>query len=209
MVRSFLGRVLDGLHRTGTLPAAGIKTYFKALEEQQRGLAGAALNYIAEGEASSVLAACQTPAVRQAWRQRARTWPPGDQEGLFTRLEAWRIDQMQRLGDVLAALEPLTHDWGMFGTRASPDALRHVVTLWLGRDRKDQPVATLVALSADSPDPVATALDILFCRDAQNYGAHDSVSRFAGVADWLATEHEPVTRAAPALGADLRAALAA
>ncbi|MEE4450757.1 DUF4132 domain-containing protein [Novosphingobium resinovorum] len=209
--------MLAGLNRAGsafssdptTLPVGAISAFFKELSKAGRGLPEAAARYVADGENSSVLATLQGSAARQVWGQRARIWPPRDEEGLFTRLDVWRIDQMQRFGEVLAALQPLSHDWGMFGTRASPDWLRHVVTIWLGHGRKDQPVETLAALAASCTAPAANVIDIVFCHDAANYGARSSVARFAGVGAWLDAEHDAVVAAMPALGADTRSSLAA
>ncbi len=216
MASSFLARVKRGLGLSGTassggsgnLPTAKLNAYFKHLCNADRSLAAAAVRYIADGLNSSVLSSLQARASQQAWTQRARTWPRSDEEGLFTKVADWRIDQMQRFGEVLAALEPLNHDWGMFGTKKSPDWLRHTVTIWLGQGRKNQPVQTLVDLATETGDPIAPALDILFCRDAAQYGSNNSVGRFNAVAQWLAGSREAVAAVTPGLAADVRAELA-
>lgn len=216
MAGSFLDRVKRGLGLVGTassggsgnLPTAKLNAYFKHLGKADRSLAGAASRYIADGLNSSVLSLLQARSSQQAWTNRARTWPRRDDEGLFTDLADWRIDQMQRFGEVLAALEPLNHDWGMFGTKKSPDWLRHTVTIWLGQGRKNQPVQTLVDLATQTGDSIAPALDILFCRDAAQYGSNNSVSRFDGVARWLDQSCEAIATTAPGLAADVRAELA-
>jgi len=213
---SFLDRVKRGLGLTGgglssgsgNLPTAKLNAYFKHLAKADRSLVTTAVGYIADGLNSSVLSSLQANANRQAWNQRMRTWPRRDEEGLFINLTDWRSDQMQRFGEVLAALEPLNHDWGVFGTKKSPEWLRHAVTIWLGQGRKNQPVQTLVDLSAQTGDSVAPALDILFCRDAAQYGSNNSVSRFEGVAVWLDSSLEAVASATPGLAADVRAELA-
>lgn len=216
MANSFLDRVKQGLGLariassagSGKLPAAKLSAYFKHLGKVDRALAGAVVRYIDDGLNSSVLSTLQAQASRQAWTQRTRIWPRTDEEGVFSNLSDWRIDQMQRFGEVLAALEPINHDWGVFGTKRSPEWLRHAVTIWLGRERKNQPVQTLADLAAETGDPIAPALDILFCRDAAHYGSNNSVGRFDGVAQWLAGSREAVVTAMPALAADVRAELA-
>lgn len=52
-----------------------------------------------------------------------------------------------RLGEVVAALEPIQFDWGFFGTSKSPDWLRHAVSLWLGHDRKGMSLDWLLAIA--------------------------------------------------------------
>lgn len=216
MAGSFLDRIKRGLGfreasastGSGNVPTAKLRAYFKHLAKADGSLPKAAVLYISEGSNSSLLSSLQNRAIQQAWTNRARTWPRRDEEGLFTKLTDWRIDQMQRFGEVLAALEPLNHDWGVFGTKKSPDWFRHTVTIWLGQGRKGQPVQTLIDLAAATGDPVASGLDILFCRDAAHYGSNNSVDRFDGVAEWLDRSHEAIVAAAPGLAADVRAELA-
>jgi len=98
-------------------------------------------DYVATGNSASVLSTiAATPAIGQQWRQRMLTYPRRDESGLFAPGATWEGDQMRRLGEVCAALEPITYDYGFFGTKKSPEWLRHVVTLWLGHGRKDQPI---------------------------------------------------------------------
>ncbi|MEN3747959.1 DUF4132 domain-containing protein [Sphingomonas sp. HF-S3] len=151
----------------------------------------------------------QGAAVRQAWQSRTHYYPRRDESQLFTNLLLWHPDQMRRLGEAHAALEPISYDYGFFGTKKSPDWLRHVVTLWLGHGRKDQPITTLLGLVENSGQETALTLDILFCRDTASYGSSNSVDRFAGVGDWLASAREAVHAALPGLAADVRAELAA
>lgn len=191
------------------MPRGKLAVFFRPLAKTAPSLAGDAVRYIAEGTNSSVLSTLQTGSSRSAWRDRGQSWPRGDKHGLFTDLSLWRIDQMQRLGEVLAALEPLTQDWGMFGTKKSPDWLRHAVTIWLGHDRKNQPVRTLADLAAETGDPVGGVLDIVFCHDTAQYGSRNSADRFAGVAGWLVEAREAVIAAMPGQTADVRGELAA
>lgn len=193
---------------TGKLPARKIAAYFKHLVKSDRALPANAVRYVTDGSNPSILLSLQNPASQRAWTQRARTWPRSDEEGLFTDVANWRIDQMQRFGEVLAALEPLRHDWGMFGTKKSPDWLRHAVTIWLGQGRKDQPIGTLVDLAGTTGNGLAPALDIIFSRDAAHYGSNNSVGRFGGVTEWLDRSHDAVVAVVPELAADVRAELA-
>lgn len=182
--------------------------YFKHLAKADSALPGAVSRYVKDGENSSVLSTLQQHSAQNAWNQRARSWPPRDEEALFSDLSKWRIDQMQRFGQALAALEPINYDWGHFGTKKSPDWLRHVVTIWLGNDRKNQPVETLTALAELGGDQAALTLDILFCRDAATWKGNASSARFSGVSDWLMEYDDAVEAAAPGLTADVRAELA-
>ena len=192
----------------GKLPAAKIAAHFKPLAKVDRQLAANAVRYISEGANPSILLSLQNSASQQAWTQRVRTWPRRDEDGLFANLANWRIDQMQRFGEVVAALEPIQYDWGVFGTKKSPDWLRHSVTIWLGQGRKNQPIATLVDLAEATGNGLAPVLDIIFCRDAAHYGSNNSVDRFGGVAEWLDRSHDAVVAAVPDLAADVRAELA-
>ena len=212
MAGSIFNRILSGLTGGGgnggeSLPTASLTAYFGGLAKVDRGLPAAAVRYISQGDNSSVLSTLQRPATQQEWRNRPRRWLDG--EVLLADPGDWRIDQMQRLGEVLAAVQPLTHDWGFFGTRKSPDGLRHVVTLWLQRDRKEQPVTVLTDLAAESGDAVAAALDIIFGRDPFNYSVENSVARFKGLGEWFGEAHDAIIAAAPGLAADVRAELAA
>lgn len=217
MGNPFLERIKRGLGLAGPdlcggterLPTAELGAYFTHLGKADRSLPDAVIRYIADGSNASVLSALQGRAAREAWTQRPQYWPRRDEESVYANLAGWRIDQMQRLGEVLAALEPINHGWGYFGTKISPDWLRHTVTLWLGHERKGQPVQTLVELAARTENPIVSALDILFCFDGTNYGSRTSVSRFDGVAAWLDQSGDAIAAVAPALAADVRTALAA
>ncbi len=196
-----------GARAPGGAPARRIEDHFRDLAKAGRGLPGAAARYVALGDNPSVLSTLQGRAARDCWRMRMRTYPPRDAADVFANPAEWRIDEMRRMGEVLAAVEPITYDWGYFGTRKSPDWLRHVVTLWLGHDRKAQPIGTLLALADETEQRLAAALDIVFCRDTASYGSSNSVDRFAGVGDWLAGAHDGVVAALPGLAADVRAEL--
>lgn len=202
------GAVAGAVGNSGALPMSRISAHFRDLAKQDKALPGAIARFVADGTNSSVLSTLQQQATRQVWTQSPRSWTRRDEEKLFSNLSGWRIDQMQRFGEILAALEPLTYDWGLFGTKKSPDWLRHVVTLWLGQDRKNQPIATLLDLAGQTGDANAPALDIVFCRDAAHYGSNNSAGRFAGVAGWLESSRDAIAVAAPGLGADTRAELA-
>lgn len=197
---------------SGTLDGAvkrKVARLFAPLAKQQRGLPDALARYVVAGDNSSVLPTIGQQTIITAWTSRARRWPPKDEAQLFTRLADWRIDQMQRLGEVLAVLEPISWDWGYFGTKKSPDWLRHVVTQWLGHGRKDQPVDTLADLVAHGGLGPEAVLDVLFCRDAGSYGQNSSVDRFAGVSSYLQWRAAEIGGAFDKLGADVRAALVA
>lgn len=186
-------------------PGSAVINHFSSLSAIKSSLPRAIERYVATGENSSVLLTLQQSDVQQGWTRRARTYPPRDEAGLFRTLADWRPEQMVRFGEALAALEPITYGWGIFGTNKSPDWLRHAVTLWLGHDRKDQPIATLEGLVAAGGLDVTAALDIVFCQDFESYGARNSVSRFANVPAWLDRNRDAVCAALPDTGADVRA----
>lgn len=209
-IRQRLGLSGDRSAGAGGGPPAGrIADHFKELRKASFGLPGQVARFVTDGDNSSVLLTLQGNAARTAWQQRAQYYPPRDEAKLFTDLAAWRTDQMRRLGETTAALQPITYDYGYFGTRKSPDWLRHVVTTWLGHGRKEQPIAPLQALAEEAGDGIALTLDILFSRDAGAYGSGNSIGRFAGVGEWLAGARDAVHAALPELAADVRAELAA
>ncbi|MEZ5709923.1 MAG: DUF4132 domain-containing protein [Blastomonas sp.] len=115
---------------------------------------------------------------------------------------------MRRFGELLALLEPVTFDWGFFGSKNSPDWLRHVVTLWLGHGRKEQPFDTLLALVHDGGLGLEAVLDIPFSRDAVQYGSANCVERFSGVEIWLRDNAEEIIAVAGRTGAGIRTELA-
>jgi hypothetical protein len=203
----FAGELLTG---EGSGPPAGrISDHFRELRKAARGLPAQVARFVIEGDNSSVLSTLQGNTVRSVWQKRPRCYPPRDESQVFSDLAEWRIDQMQRMGEALAALEPITYDYFHFGTKKSPDWLRHVVTIWFCHGRTAQPIATLVALADETGQATVSTLDVLFCRDAATYSSHNSLDRFAGVGEWLADACEAVHAAHPALGADVRAELAA
>lgn len=187
------------------LPVAKLRGHFRLLAQADRSLPARVVSYVDDGANTSVLSSLQTAASRQAWAHRGLRWPPRDEAGLFTDLAAWRIDQMRRFGEVLAALQPLNDRWGAFGTTASPDWLRHTVTIWLGGGRDDNPVGRLAELAAEGGDAVVPTLDILL---SPHWASRNRVSRFDGVAPWLDQSADAVVAATPRLVADLRAELA-
>lgn len=161
-----------------------------------------------EGDNSSVLSTLQGAAARDAWGRRPRHYPPRDEADVFLESAAWRVDQMRRMGEALAALEPITYDWEHVGTKNSPDWLRHVVTLWLGHGRPAQPMAVLLALAEEAGQGAATTLDIVFGGEIGRWRTTAWVDRLEGAAEWLAEAPDAVRAALPKLGADARAELA-
>ncbi len=215
MAGSIFDRLLGRLRAVGDLgsgstdlPTGKLATYFNTLAKADRSLPAAAIRYVAEGDNTSVILTLQQGKTHAVWRNRVRSWPDRDGTALFSNLGKWRIDQMQRLGEVLTALQPITSDWGFFGTKKSPDWLRQVTSLWLGHGRKEQPLAVLTDLAAVTADPVATVLDIIFARDPHNYHSTNAAARFAGMDNWLTGSREAIIAAAPGLAADVRSELA-
>ncbi len=190
------------------LPTGKLTGYFEALGKADRSLPAATTRYVVEGDNTSVILTLGQAQAQNAWRNRQRFWPDKQGTALFGNLSQWRIDQMQRLGEVLTALQPITSEWGYYGTKKSPDWLRQVVSLWLGHGRKEQPLEALSDLAAQAGDPVATVLDIVFARDPHNYQATNATARFAGMGDWLETRRADIIEVAPGLAADVRSELA-
>lgn len=201
-LNSFLSRVGEALRGSGG-DRAVVRFFSKQLGSA---LARRIASYVDDGEASSVLSDCAQQNVINKWRQRHQIWPQPD-EGLFNSLAQWSVDQMMRVGEVLAVLDPITHDWGQFGTRKSPDWLRHVATLWLGQKRKGKPVETLVDLSKHGGLGTGGALEILFSRDPFNYRDPNCLERFAGVDEWLRDHAEAIGEEAIKASADVRVQL--
>jgi hypothetical protein len=208
-LRHGLGLSRDLAAGAGDGPPSGrIADHFKEIRTAGAGLPAQVARFVVVGNNASILSTLQGNAARTAWQKRSRYYPPRDEAQLFANVTAWRVDQMRRMGEAMAALEPITYDFGLFGTGKSPDWLRHVVTIWLGHDRKAQPITMLLALADEAGQGAATALDILFCRDVATYSSANSVDRFAGVSEWLAEARDAVHTAMPGLGADARAELA-
>ena len=205
-LRQGLGLSGDLLPGTGDGPPAGrISDHFKKIGTVDPDLPGQVTRFVIEGDNPSVLSTLQGNAARIAWQQRSYHYAQYDEDKVFTNLAAWRVDQMRRMGEAIAALEPITHGYGYFGSKKSPDWLRHVTRIWLDHGRKEQPIATLLALVDQD---TALTLDILFCRDATNYDFFNSLDRLAGVGEWLAGARDAVHAAFAALGADARVELA-
>lgn len=191
-----------------TLPNSVLAKYFSALASTSK-----VVRHIEHGDTPSVLLDLQIQTMRQAWQQRRNRYNPQADAQLFANLGGWRVDQMMRFGEVCAALEPINHDWGFYGTKKSPDWLRHTVSKWLAHDHRpgrrlaEQPVETLRELAQHGGLGMAEVIDIVFCRDAASYGQNSSVTRFSGVHTLLADEQGAVNTAFADAGADVRAAL--
>lgn len=193
----------------GSPPVDKISDHFKDLKGADPGLPGQIARFVIEGDNPSILSTLQGNAARNAWQKRSYVYSSRWEVQVFTNLADWRVDQMRRMGEAIAVLEPIQSNYGYLGTGKSPDWLRHVVTMWLGHGREAQPIATLLALAEETGQGVPSMLDILLCRNTTIYGFSNSVDRFVGVDEWLAGAHESVNAAASSLGADMRADLAA
>jgi hypothetical protein len=186
----------------GGPPADRISDLFKELRGAAPELPAQVARFVIEGDNPSILSTLHGNAARSAWQNSAYVYTPMEEVQVFTNPADWRVDQMRRMGEAMAALEPITSDYLYFGTRRSPDWLRHVVTMWLGRRREAQPAATLAALAEETGRGVPSMLDILFCGNSTPYGFSNNVNRFAGVEEWLAGAHDAVPGALPDLATD-------
>lgn len=205
MIGSFFNRLGQSLGGKSVPNSATAQHFSKTLGA---GLGGRIGSFVEDGQASSVLSDLSSGKTQQKWRQRGRSYPPRDEAGLFRDISLWRVDQMRRLGEVLALLEPITYDWGYFGSKNTPDWLRHVVTLWLGHGRKGQPFETLLAMASDGGLGIDAAIDIVFSCDTAHYGSTTSTERFAGVEGWLREEAPAIILAAGKASAQARGELA-
>lgn len=216
MAGSIFDRLLDGL-RSATggavggseLPSRHLPGYFAPLAKEKASLPGAVVRYIVQGDNSSIIPTLQQGTIRIGWRNRRRIWPDRDAEALLAHADNWQPEQIRRLGEVLAALDPINHDWGHFGTRKSPDWLRHAVDLWLGHERKEKSLALLAELAGLTDDPIEAVLDVVFTRDPHNWQVTNSAARFAGLGAWMSDAQDAIVPAIPGLAADVRAELAA
>jgi hypothetical protein len=190
------------------LLARRVAKHFALIAKVRSGVDGQIGQFVSAGALSSVLSTIASADIQAAWRQRGRTFPPRDDAGLFAQDMAWQTEQICRFGNVLAVLEPISYDWGYYGTKKSPDWLRHSVTAWLGRDGK-MSIDLLAAMLAEAGLGITPALDILLCRGAGAYGTRNSVDRFSGVAEWLGGHAAEVVAALPELDADQRTEFAA
>lgn len=188
----------------GRLPADTISGYFDHLKGVAPELPARIARFVIEGDNRSVLSTLQGNGVRNAWYEAWDEDLSGDELRVFTSLADWRVDQMRRMGEAIAALEPIGSGFGLLGTRKSPDWLRHVVTMWFRGGREVQPIAMLLALAEETAQGAAVTLDILL---SDTYGLTSNVDLFAGVGEWLAGAREQVLTAPPGLGAEMRAEL--
>ncbi|MFC4255643.1 DUF4132 domain-containing protein [Altererythrobacter xixiisoli] len=191
----------------GGVASAKLRAFFGHLAKAGGNLPAETAEFIRTGENPSLLLTVAGTAVQQQWNSRHRSYPRKDKAGLFKDVGLWQPGQLKRYGEVLAALEPITYDWGYYGTKKSPDWLRHAVTNWLGDDRKDQPLGLLHAVSEAGGAGLPAVLDVLFCRDAASYGTNTSVGRFSGVAELLEEQRDEVVAIQGGLAADVRAEL--
>ncbi|MEO0463175.1 MAG: DUF4132 domain-containing protein [Pseudomonadota bacterium] len=171
-------------------------------------------DYVEEGQNSSILADLSQQQAQTKWRGRfglgyVHHWD----YRLMRNQEQWRVDQMMRLGEIFAALDPISYDYGYFGSKKSPDWLRHTVSKWMSRDYQEkavtnQPIQTLIDLCDHGGPGAAGVIDIIFGSDPNDYHARTSVQRFAGTDVWMRDSVEPISEALPALDANARAQLA-
>ncbi len=169
-----------------------IADHFGLLANDSRGLPDEIAKFVATGAPSGVMHKLQAAGLRGVWAKRALSNPPRDESGLFTAMADWRIDQMVRMGEVLAALEPIAFGWRFCGSTTSPDWLRHIVTLWLGNRHKEHSVETLIALAEGGGVGIASVLDVMFCRDVGASGSKTSLSRFGDIACLFSRERDAV-----------------
>lgn len=206
-LNSFLSRMGQAL--SGGSGGGGVQRAVARYFSKDMGvlLAGRIAEYVEGGSKSSVLSDCAQQQTQVKWRQRNRVWPMVD-DGILGALQGWRADQMMRLGEVLATLEPITYDYGHFGTKKLPDWMRHTVKLWLGDKRKNNALATLTELAQLSGLGTVGALEVLFARDPVDYRSKNTIGRFAGVEAWLREEAETIGKDAPRASADTRVEMA-
>ncbi|MBI4922294.1 MAG: DUF4132 domain-containing protein [Devosia nanyangense] len=193
----------------GGPPADRIAEHFKRLKEVAPGLPAKVARFVIHGDNSSILVTIQGNTARTTWQRRGSYYPPRDEAQIFANPHDWNFDQMQRLGEAIAALQPITYNYGFFGSKKSPDWLRHVVALWLGHDRKEGRITTLLALAEKTGQGTASVLDIVFGPDATNFRSSNSVHRLVGVHEWLDGARDEVRVVSGGLDADQRAELVA
>jgi uncharacterized protein DUF4132/HEAT repeat protein len=181
---NFLGRIVDKL--AGVAPGkinGWIERHFSGLREADPGLPRAVAAYILDGTSGSVLSTLGTPRIAGVWQSGVRIYP--DDSPVADLLVRGELDAPLRFGEVMATLEPITHGWGKFGTKASPDWLRYAAAR-NDRIRTLLPVSGLAALAELGGAPASCVLDILFHRGpGQPYGTEHSTGLFSGVAEWL------------------------
>jgi hypothetical protein len=193
----------DALEGPGGGPLADrISDLFKELEGAALELPAQVARFVIDGDNPSILPTLHNNAARSAWQKRSYDYSPWDELQVFAKPAEWRVDQMRRMGEAIAALEPIASEYLYLGTRRSPDWLRHVVTMWLGRGREARPAATLAALAEETGRGAPSTLDILFCGQSTTYGFSNSVNRFTGVGEWLAGARDAVLAALPELATD-------
>ncbi len=212
-MRGLLGSIIGKLAASATGGVEpGLEKHFAALDKAERGLARKVASYVTDGSGGAVLATLGTPAITAIWRGQARSYPRTTPA--LRMLATPSSDAMlMRYGEVLAMLEPAPSNshWGAFGTKTSPDWIRHAFSSDVDR-RRTEPLCTVdrlahvAALGDASPSAV---LDIVFHPGpGVAYGTQHSVERFAGVAEWLGAHVAVVTEAQAKLDASGRMELA-
>lgn len=188
-------------------PADQVAKHFDAIGKVAPDLPGQVARFVIEGDNPSVLSTLQGQAARAAWQERSYDYRRLDEAEVFTDVAVWRPDQMRRLGEALAALEPLGHIYYYFGTPTSPDWLRHVVAVWLDRHRRQEPISALLALVEDREDQTVLILDILFGDYPSSRSARSNVDRLAGAGQWLAGAGAEIQAVLPELSVEVKAGL--
>jgi hypothetical protein len=189
-----------------------IAARFKALDECQRGLSREIVDYILSDAGSGVLSTLSTARVRNHWSSGGHVYLTSEpHRQLFAEGVRWDLMQMARLGDVEAALRPLSGGvvWGFMGTSHSPDWLRHMLSALASKGGKIFSLETLSELVTARGLGTDVVIDIVFSRDPQSYRFDHSINHFDGVETWLAAHASEIVAVAHKLAAPARSQLIA
>lgn len=189
--------------------SARIAKQFEKLSKYQAGLDKAIAAYVARGAGAAVLSTLSTHAAQQQWRSGGMSWPVSHnyKEAFKPALE-WGDDQLARLGDVLAALNPLAgQKWGVIGSDASPDWLRYALAVRAEHNCKVCNMEALARLAAVRGLGIDVLTDIVFGPNPVAYGNTHCVDLFNGVDQWLKANAADIMASASQLAAQPRAQL--
>lgn len=189
-MRGLFGSIVGKFTMTSQVgPASDVEQHFKGLDKAEAGLARKVAQFVADGQGRSVLSTLGTASVAAAWRSQGRTYPRATPTVKMLP-SATEDDKLIRFGEAMAALEPLPANshWGSFGTKASPDWIRHAFSTERVR-RTPEPLCSVDRIAAVAERGEAsslTVLDILFHPGpGVHYGTQNSLDKFSGADIWL------------------------
>jgi hypothetical protein len=190
-----------------------VRDYYKLFEDHDSGLPRLIADYVVGGDSSSVLSTLSTPKVRQVWGNRygSRKFGVQEQSGIFRTALPWTGEEIARIGDVAACLDPISgqSEYGLGGTDLSPDWLRRVLSTYGEPTAKIRTIPLLLEMTKGRGLGLEVALDMVFSTNTFGYQYNFSADAYLGVDDWIKSDPAAILEAAQKLKPGQRALIAA